>query len=132
MKKIIWLAVMAALFLGLVNPAFSGMQSANFRIPTSHFPGGGASMGSADFKMQSSSGQSSPLLDATNPPYSSSYELYPGYWYTLSAGMADCDLAAFSSAFGSLSGDGNYSLMCDFDEDGDIDGSDLYDLIYDQ
>ena len=132
MKKIIWLAVMAALFLGLVNPAFSGMQSANFRIPTSHFPGGGASMGSADFKMQSSSGQSSPLLDATNPPYSSSYELYPGYWYTLSAGMADCNLAAFSSAFGSLSGDGNYSLMCDFDEDGDVDGSDLYDFINNQ
>ncbi len=132
MKKIVWLAVMAVLFLGLSKPVFAGMQSANFKIPTSHFPGGGASMGSADFKMQSSSGQSSPLLDATTPPYSSSYELYPGYWYTLSAGMMDCDLAAFASAFGSLSGDLNYSLVCDFDEDRDVDGSDLYDLTYDR
>lgn len=132
MKKIAWLAVMAVLFLGLSKPVFAGMQSANFKIPTSHFPGSGASMGSADFKMQSSLGQSSPLLDVTTPSYSSSYELYPGYWYTLNVGMADCDLAAFASVFGSLSGDENYSLMCDFDEDGDVDGSDLYDFIYDQ
>ena len=129
MKKIVWLAVMAVLFLGLAKPVFAGMQSANFRIPTSHFPGGGAAMGSADFKMQSSAGQSSPLMDAANPPYSSSYDLYSGFWYTLNAGMANCDLAAFAAAFGSMSGDGNYSFMCDFDKDGDVDGSDLYDLI---
>jgi len=126
MKKLVWLAVMAVFFLGLVSPVFPGMQSTNFKIPVSHFSGGGAAMDSADFAMQSSVGQSSPLMDAADPPGSSSYELYPGYWYTLSAGLADCDLAAFATAFGSLSGDGNYSLFCDFDDDGDVDGGDVF------
>jgi len=130
MKKIVWLALMAVLFFNLTNPVFAGMQSTNFKIPTSHFSGGGAVMGAIDFRMQSSAGQSSPLMDAYDPPGSSSYELYPGYWYTLDAGLADCDLAAFAAAFGSLSGDANYSLICDFDEDGDVDGGDLFLLAF--
>ncbi len=131
MKKIVWLALMAVLFFSLANPVFAGMQSTNFKIPTSHFSGGGAVMGATDFRMQSSAGQSTPLMDADSPPWSSSYELYPGYWYTLTAaGMADCDLAAFAAAFGSLSGDANYSLACDFDEDGDVDGGDLFLLAF--
>ena len=125
MKKIVGLAVMAVLFLSLVNPVFAGMQSANFKIPTSHFSGGGTLMDAVDFKMQSSTGQSSPLMDTDNPPYSLSHELYPGFWYTLTAKMANCNLAAFAAAFGSLSGDVNYSFVCDFDEDEDIDGMDL-------
>ncbi len=129
MKKSVWLAVMAVLFIGLANPVCAGMQSANFKIPTSHFSGGGAFTGSANFKMQSSAGQSSPLMDADDPPWSSSYDLYPGYWYTLNAGLADCGLAAFAAAFGSLSGDANYSPVCDFDEDGDVDGEDFFVLI---
>ena len=130
MKKLVWLVIMAVLFLSLANPVFAGMQSTNFKIPTSHFSGGGAFTGSSNFKMQSSAGQSTPLMDADNPPWSSSYELYPGYWYTLGAGMVDCDLAAFAAAFGSLSGDVNYSLICDFDEDGDVDGGDLFLLAF--
>jgi len=130
MKKIVWLVIMAVLFLGLANPVFPGMQSTNFKIPTSHFSGGGGAMSSTDFRLQSSAGQSSPLMDADNPPGSSSYELYPGYWYTLDAGLADCDLVAFAAAFGSLNGDVNYSLVCDFDGDGDVDGGDLFLLAF--
>ncbi|MGA1823810.1 MAG: BACON domain-containing protein [bacterium] len=36
-----------------------------------------------------------------------------------------CDLASFASAFGSVLGDSNYSLICDMDRDGDVDGTDL-------
>lgn len=126
MKMNVELTLIAVLFLSLVNPVFAGMQSPNFKIPTSHFSGGSASMDSTEFKMQSSTGQSSPLMDADNPPYSSLHELYPGFWYTLAAEMANCDIAAFAAAFGSLSGDFNYSLMCDFDDDGDVDGMDLF------
>ena len=38
------------------------------------------------------------------------------------------DLSTFATAYGSASGDTNYNAFCDNDDDGDIDGVDLYEL----
>ncbi len=66
-------------------------------------------MNSESYQTEGTLGQSSPLLDSSDPPYSSSYALFPGFWYTTEA----------SSIFG-----------CLWDKepaypDGDIDGLDL-------
>lgn len=79
------------------------MESENYRISTSTMSGGGGGMGSANYLMNSTLGQSSPLMDPANPPYSESYDLYAGFWYTLAA--AGC--------------------LYDLDGDGDVDGQDL-------
>ena len=43
---------------------------------------------SAGYQFQSAIGQPSPLMDQDAPPYSTLYDLYPGFWYTLDAGLA--------------------------------------------
>lgn len=58
-----------------------------------------------------------------------------GVFHTVSVGSAfnvnvvsssEChDLASFAPAYGSVSGNTNYSSACDFDNDSDVDGSDL-------
>ncbi len=69
-------------------------------------------------------------MDPADPPYSDNYDLYPGFWYTLEAGMTGCEnLSSFAAAYGAVSADLNYNSQCDFDVDGDIDGSDLSDFI---
>ena len=100
------------------------MASENYRIPSSVFSGGGASMDSGaggSYWMDGTVGQPSPLMDPDDPPVSMDYLLFPGFWYTLEPGIALCeDLPSFASAFGSL----GFSF-CDPDEDGDVDGYDL-------
>ena len=82
-------------------------------------------MSSPSFHMSGTVGQPSPLMDQADPPYSTNYDLYPGFWYTLDAQMVCGDLAAFAAAFGRLSGDPEYSPECDTEPDGDVDGVDL-------
>lgn len=38
------------------------------------------------------------------------------------------DLSTFAAAYGSVSGDTNYNASCDHNDDGDVDGVDLYEL----
>lgn len=115
--------------LCLAQPAFCEMASDNYRIPTSVLSGGGGGMSSTNYQMISTMGQPSPLMDQANPPYSTSFALFPGFWYTLGAGVVTCDdLETFAAAFGSVIGDANYCAACDFDEDGDVDGIDLWDF----
>jgi hypothetical protein len=97
--------------LGLPLPALAGMQSENYHIPTSVLSGGGAPVSSDSYQTDSTLGQSSPLMDPADPPYSSSYELHPGFWYTTEAATVP---------------DG---CLWDLDPpDGDVDGSDLADF----
>lgn len=114
--------------LCLVKPALCEMGSANYRITTSVISGGGGTMSSTagNYQMTSTLGQPSPLMQASNPPSSPLFSLYPGFWYTLGAGVETCEyLDVFALAFGSVAGDTNYCAACDFDDDGDVDGSDL-------
>ena len=75
--------------------AFAGMQSSSYAITTAVVSGGGEAVTSPSYTLQATIGQPSPLLDQTYPPYSTTYDLYPGFWYTLSATSPVCaDLAA--------------------------------------
>jgi len=105
------------------------MQSENYSITTSVISGGGVPMASDNYQINPTLGQSSPLMDPADPPYSTSYDLYPGFWYTLEVIIPTCDdLASFTTAYGSITGDTNYSFACDLDGDDDVDGIDLAEL----
>ena len=86
--------------------AVAEMGSENYRISTSVMSGGGMPMESASYQTNSTVGQPSPLMDPADPPYSTSYDLYPGFWHTAAAEPMD-------------------ACESDFDQDGDVDGSDL-------
>ena len=117
------------LFLTAVPGAFGGMQSDSYAITTDVVSGGGGTMTSGSYQLQSTIGQPSPLLDQVAPPYSDVYDLYPGFWYTMETSPDCADLAAFAASFGSLDGDLNFNISCDLNSDGDVDGSDLSDFI---
>jgi hypothetical protein len=124
------LVLSVGLVLALAPGAFAGMQSGSYAITTAVFSGGGGSMTSDSYSLHATIGQPTPLLDQAGPPYSTTYDLYPGFWYTLSATSPVCaDLAAFAAAFGALDGDLNFSFSCDLNSDGDVDGSDLIEFI---
>ncbi len=115
-----------AFILVFTLAAHAQMQSENYSIPTSVLSGGGAPMESASFETSSTLGQPSPLMDPADPPYSANYDLYPGFWYALDPGPAGCeDLSSFASAYGAINSEPNYSSVCDYDGDGNVDGSDL-------
>ncbi len=84
---------------------FSGMESESYSIPTAVLSGGGTTIDSDNYQMFATLGQASPLMDPNDPPHSTSYDLYPGFTYTLEA-----------------------VLKCAWDQpplDGDVDGLDL-------
>ena len=84
--------------------ASAEMQSSNYKIPTSVFSSGGIPAGSTNYQTDSTLGQPSPLMDPSDPPSSSNYNLEPGFWYTVEeTGICEGD----------------------FEPDGDVDGSDL-------
>ena len=129
-NRTILIFALLAFLLCLAQPTGAQMQSSTYRIPTSTVSSGGSPMSSESYNANATVGQPSPLMDSTAPPWSANYDLYPGFWYTLEAGMARCDnLSSFAPAYGSVSSDFNYKSQCDFDVDGDIDGSDLSDFI---
>jgi len=127
MKKIVCLLILLALLL--LSPAVqAGMESTSYRLTASVLSGGGNLSESTTYKLYSTIGQPSPLMDPTAPPGSTNYDLYPGFWYTLETGPICANLAAFAAAFGTIDGDIDYNLSCDLDNDGDVDGADLSDL----
>ncbi len=109
MQKKIFQALIMAVILGLVLAAYARMQSNNYSITTSVLSGGGAPMGSANYDTNATVGQPSPLMDPANPPGATSYDLLPGFWYTLEAGL----------------GLGCIWDLEPFPPDGDLDGLDL-------
>ena len=102
-----------------------GSASESYSLPSSVFSCGGSSLGSSNFRATGIIGQPSPLMDPADPPYSDSYDLYPGFWYAEEAGVTCRDIAFFASGFGHMEGEMGYSPSCDFDSDGDVDGMDL-------
>jgi hypothetical protein len=104
----IWILVFISAF-ALV--ALAGMTSDNYRIQQSVQSGGGTSSGSTNYQTNSTLGQPSPLMDPDDPPFSDSYDLYPGFWYTVAEIGATCP--------------------GDFNGDQDVDGDDLADYLTD-
>ncbi len=127
MKKYIYTLCSLAFILGGSSLLHAHMLSENYGITTSVLSSGGASMSSDNYQTYPTLGQPSPLMDpSVPPPYSTNYDLYPGFWYTLNAELAPCDdLSSFAAAYGSVMGELHYSISCDLDGDGDVDGSDL-------
>ena len=90
--------------LGLYLTASAEMSSDNYQIPAAVMSSGGGSGDSASYSNTSTVGQPSALMGPEGPPMSNSYDIYPGYFYTL------------------------LSLYCpaDMDKDGDVDGFDVF------
>ncbi len=129
MKKIRFMLMTLFLVLGITYSIHAQMHSDSYRMTTSVISGGGAPMGSDNYQTESTLGQPSPLMDPLDPPVSENYYLYPGFQYTLTAGVPDeVDLADFALAYGSISPEVGYNFLCDFDHDGDVDGMDLADF----
>ncbi len=85
-KKSMFFIILLIVFVFGTGPtSFAQMASENYSIPTSVFSGGGASMSSTSYLNTATLGQSTPLADPGDPPYSTSFELFPGFWNTLEA-----------------------------------------------
>ena len=91
--------------------AHAEMASEKYRVQNSVQSGGGTATTSDNYQMNSTLGQPSPLMDSNEPPFSDSYDLYPGFWYVISAFESTCP--------------------GDFNGDKDVDGSDLAEYIFD-
>ena len=95
------------LVMCLVINATAQMQSPNYRTPSVVLSGGGVSMQATSYQTNATFGQPSPLPDPADLPFSDSYDLYPGFWYIMVASIPPNDCPG------------------DFENDGDVDGSDL-------
>ena len=124
MKNLVLVVVVMSWTLTVAVKAHGQMSSANYAITASVVSGGGGAMTSDNYETNTTLGQSSPLMDSGNPPYSESYDLYPGFWYTLEAGGCE-NLSSFAAPYGFV----NPGMPCDFDGDGDVDGSDLAEFV---
>ena len=68
----------------LTSTAYGGSQSSQtFTIRSSVLSGVGGSMGSTNYDLLSTTGQSTPLMNQDELPFSMSWDLYPGFWYTV-------------------------------------------------
>ena len=101
--KIFILLFLLGLVFIFAGNAFSRMHSTSYSITSSVISSGGTPMGSASFQTNSTMGQPSPTTIAT----STGFDLYAGFWYTMT--IRGC--------------------IWDLDPDGDVDGFDLYQFI---
>ena len=110
-KKKLYAILTLPFILGLSLAAFAEMASENYHIQNSVQSGGGTATISDNYQMNSTLGQSSPMMDPLEPPLSDNYDLYPGFWFAVAAFESTCP--------------------GDFNGDKDVDGSDLAEYIFD-
>jgi hypothetical protein len=111
MKNLLLMATALALMAIESVLGHGQMSSTDYHITTTAISGGGVPMASANYRLNGTLGQTTPLMEQGMVPYSDNYELFPGFWYTI----------------------GPFSDTCpgDFDWDFDVDGADLQEYIYD-
>ena len=80
MKKTLLFVLCLLSVVWFVHPS-AAMESASYKIPSTVLSGGGSPMSSASYTGNSTLGQPSPLMDPSDPPTSTSYDNYPGFWY---------------------------------------------------
>ncbi len=105
------------------------MHSSSYTITADVVSGGGGALSSTTYRLQSSIGQPTPIMDQTEPPYSTSYDMYPGFWFAMESPPVCMNITAFAASFGFMDFDFSYNPVCDFDSDGDVDGIDLFNFI---
>jgi len=119
MKRIRLFSIGLAILL-LALPVHADMSSTNYRITTSVISGGGTPMASANFQLNSTPGQPSPLMEQGMDPFSDNYGLLPGFWYTLNR-LMDTDSDGLSDALEESTC--TNPLDADTDDDGIPDGA---------
>jgi len=82
-KKKLYAILTLPFILGLSLAAFAEMASENYRIRSYVHSAGGVPIGSANYQLNGTVGQPSPLLEGDQNPFSDSYDMYPGFWYTV-------------------------------------------------
>ena len=87
------------------------MTSENYRIRSYVHSAGGVPTGFANYQINGRVGQPSPLIDPLEPPFSDTYDFYPGFWYVITVLAITCP--------------------GDLNDDNDVDGSDLAEYIFD-
>ena len=70
------------LFMGFSTDADASQSSTNYIIQSNVISNGIGEMASTNYSLRSTIGQSTPLIDQTDAPYSINYDLYSGFWYT--------------------------------------------------
>ena len=138
-RNVCLVVALAVALLLPVSMQAAEMTSASYTMSSTVMSGGGAPMTSMSYKANGTLGQPSPLMDPGAPPVSLSYNLQPGFWYTLETeeiipcegnfdGDTDVDgsdLAVFAGDFGRTDCASAPPCEGDFDDDDDVDGSDL-------
>jgi hypothetical protein len=81
---------MSSLFYYFFNFFAEYMSSDNYRITTTVMSGGGTPMASANYQMNGTIGQPTPLMEQGMDPFSDNYGLLPGFWYTIGPFSATC------------------------------------------
>jgi len=89
-EKLFWLSALLALLFGLYSESAAEMASENYRIPGSVHSAGGNPTGSANYQINGTVGQPSPLMNPLEPPLSDTYDLYPGFWHGIAALEITC------------------------------------------
>ncbi len=83
MKTIPALSLLVPVFVMVTGlSADAEMMSDNYRITTTVISAGGGVADSANYHMELTVGQPTPLMNPPNPLMSESFDLYPGFWYT--------------------------------------------------
>ena len=77
-------SLLLLLMVSLVD-AGASQSSTNYIIQSNVLSNGVGEMGSTNYSLISTLGQSTPPIDQADTPYSTYYDLYPGFWYTLGA-----------------------------------------------
>jgi len=71
------------LLMGLIVDAAASQSSTNYSIQSNVLSDGIGEMGSTNYRLMSTLGQSTPPIDQADTPYSTYYDLYSGFWYTM-------------------------------------------------
>ena len=108
MKKTNIISLSAVIFVFcIIETGYAQMGSENFRIQSAVQSGSGTRMDSNSYQLNSTLGQSSPLINSDDPPFSVNYDLYSGFWYAVKSNTCEGD----------------------YDGDTDVDGLDLSEYI---
>ena len=75
------------LLMGFLVDAGASQSSTNYIIQSNVLSGGVGKMSSTIYSLRSTLGQSTPPIDQADTPYSTYYDLYAGFWYTLGAAI---------------------------------------------